>query len=52
MNIYVLHKHAPYEVVTGNTPDITEYDEFCRYVPISYYNETNFCEDIHRVNLP
>jgi hypothetical protein len=51
-DFYVLHGHAPYEVVTGNTPDITKYDEFCRYVPISYYDETNFCEDIHRVNLP
>jgi len=41
-DIYALHGRTPYEVVTGNTPDITEYVEFRWYEPIYYYDEANF----------
>jgi hypothetical protein len=32
-----LHGRTPYEVLTGNTPDISEYLEFSWYQPIWYY---------------
>jgi len=41
-DIYVLHGRTPYEVVTGNTPKITEYIEFRWYEPVYYYDEANF----------
>jgi hypothetical protein len=41
-DIYVLHGRTPHEMVTGNTPDITEYVEFSWYQPIIYYEDLLF----------
>jgi transposase len=43
-DIYVLHGRTPHEMVTGNTPDITEYTEFSWYEPIYYYDDLPFPE--------
>jgi len=32
-----LHGRTPHEVLTGNTPDISEYVEFSWYQPVWYY---------------
>ena len=37
-----LHGCTPYEVLTGNTPDISEYIEFSWYQPIWYYEPDVF----------
>jgi hypothetical protein len=42
--IYVLHGRTPHEMVTGNTPDISEYTEFSWYEPIYYYDDVTFPE--------
>ena len=39
-----LHGRTPYEVLTGNTPDISEYLEFSWYQPIWYYEPEVFPE--------
>jgi hypothetical protein len=43
-DIYVLHGCTPHEMVTGNTPDITEYTEFSWYKAIYYYDDYPFPE--------
>jgi transposase len=43
-DIYVLHGRTPYEMATGNTPDITEYTEFSWYEAIYYYDDLPFPE--------
>jgi hypothetical protein len=37
-----LHGRTPYEVITGNTPDILEFLEFTWYQPVWYYESTTF----------
>jgi hypothetical protein len=41
-DIYVLHGRTPHEMVTGNTPDISEDIEFSWYQPIFYYDDLRF----------
>jgi hypothetical protein len=41
-NTYDLHGRTPHEVVTGNTPDISEYVEFRWYQPIFYLDDVPF----------
>jgi hypothetical protein len=43
-DLYALHGRTPHEMVTGNTPDISEYTEFKWYEPIFYYDDTPFPE--------
>jgi hypothetical protein len=43
--LYSLHGCTPYELVTGNTPDISEYIAFSWYQPVYYYDRTNFREE-------
>jgi len=45
-----LHGRTPYEVLTGNTPDVSEYLEFCWFQPIWFYEPNVFPEQID--NLP
>lgn len=40
----MLHGPTPFELVTGNTPDISEYISFEWYQPIWYYDSTSFPE--------
>ncbi len=40
--LYSLHGRTPFELVTGNTPDITEYISFNWYQPVWYYDSTTF----------
>jgi hypothetical protein len=42
--LYSLHGHTPFELVTGNTTDITEYISFTWYQPVWYYDSTSFPE--------
>ncbi|MGH3055661.1 MAG: hypothetical protein ACRDL7_11860, partial [Gaiellaceae bacterium] len=42
---YSLHGRTPYEYVTGNTPDISEYVEFDWYQPIWYFESADFPND-------
>ncbi|MGH3053527.1 MAG: hypothetical protein ACRDL7_00940, partial [Gaiellaceae bacterium] len=44
-SIYSLHGRTPYECVTGNTPDISEYVEFDWYQPTWYYDSSDFPEE-------
>ncbi len=37
-----LHGRTPYEILTGNTPDISEFLEFSWYQPIWYYEPSAF----------
>jgi hypothetical protein len=37
-----LHGRTPYEVITGNTPDISEFPEFTWYQPVWYLESTTF----------
>jgi len=39
-----LHGRTPYEVLTGNTPDVSEYLEFCWFQPIWFYEPNVFPE--------
>jgi hypothetical protein len=41
-DLYGAHGRTPHEIVTGNTPDITEYVEFGWFDPIYYYDDTPF----------
>ncbi len=43
--LFGLHGRTPYEAVTGNTPDISEFLYFSWYQPIYYYDPSNFPED-------
>ncbi len=45
--LYQLHGRTPYEILTGNTPDISEYLEFEWYQPIWLFNPGVFPEQ-HR----
>jgi hypothetical protein len=38
-DLYQLHGRTPYEIVTGNTPDISEYAQYQWYEPIWFYDE-------------
>ena len=38
----LLHGRTPYEVITGNTPDISEFLEFTWYQPVWYHESTAF----------
>jgi len=42
--LHSLHGRTPYEIVTGNTPDISEYLHFSWYQPIWYYDPSGFPE--------
>ncbi len=42
--LYSLHGCTPFELVTGNTPDITKYISFTWYQPVWYYDSTSFPE--------
>ena len=43
--LHSLHGHTAYELVTGNTPDVSEYLEFEWYQLIWYYETHAFPED-------
>jgi hypothetical protein len=43
--LYSLHGQTSYELVTGNTPDISEYVEFTWFQPVWYYEANAFPED-------
>jgi hypothetical protein len=43
--LYSLHGRTPYELVTGNTPDISKYIAFHWYQPVYYYDSTVFPEE-------
>ncbi len=43
--LYSLHDCTPYEMVTGNTPDISEWVEFDWYEPLYYYDSEAFPGD-------
>ena len=44
--LYALHGRTPYEILTGNTPDISEWVEFDWYEPVWYYqSEAKFPQD-------
>jgi hypothetical protein len=40
--LYSLHGRTPHELVTGNTPDISEYLAFHWYQPVYYYDSAAF----------
>jgi hypothetical protein len=42
--LYSLHGRTPFELVTGNTPDISEYLAFEWYQPVYYYDQPSFPE--------
>ncbi|MGH3624303.1 MAG: hypothetical protein ACRDQ5_21370 [Sciscionella sp.] len=44
-HIFSLHDRTPHEHVTGNTPDISEYNEFDWYQPIWYYDSADFPDE-------
>jgi len=44
-DLYVLHGRTPYEMVTGNTTDISEYTDFAWYEPVIYYEDLPFPEE-------
>jgi hypothetical protein len=39
-DLYVLHGRTPYEMLTGNTPDVSEYVDYAWYSPLWYYEDT------------
>ena len=43
--LHSLHGRTPYEIVTGNTPDISEWLEFEWYQPVWYYDSHSFPGD-------
>jgi hypothetical protein len=43
--LYSLHGRTPYELISGNTPDISEYIAFSWYQPIYYYDKASFPEE-------
>jgi hypothetical protein len=40
--LFSLHESTPFELVTGNMPDISEYLAFEWYQPVYYYDQTTF----------
>jgi hypothetical protein len=40
-----LNGRTPYELIIGNTPDISEFLEFCWYQPIWYYESNTFPQE-------
>jgi len=40
--LFSLHARTPFEMVTGNTPDISEYIAFKWYQPVWYYDNSSF----------
>ena len=48
-NYYMAKGRTPYEIVTGETPDISEYMAFSWYQPVWYLDNATFPED--RKNL-
>jgi len=44
-----LHGRTPFELVTGNTPDILEYITFSWFQPVWYYDNTTFPEPTRHV---
>jgi hypothetical protein len=43
---YSIQDRTPYEIMTGNSPDISEYVEFAWYETVWYYDqEVQFPED-------
>jgi hypothetical protein len=42
IDTYALHGRTPYELVTGNTPDISEYTDYDWYAPLWYYDDVPF----------
>jgi len=40
-DLYHLHGRTPYEIITGNTPDISEYCQYRWYEPIQYLEQLN-----------
>ncbi len=48
-DIYVAHGCTPHEMISGNTPDITEYTEFAWYEPIFYYDDLPFSDSKHTI---
>ncbi len=38
-DLWQLQGRTPYEIVTGNTPDISEYTQYRWYDPVWYYNQ-------------
>jgi hypothetical protein len=40
--LYSLHGRMPFEMITGNTPDITEYISHKWYEPVWYYDNSSF----------
>jgi hypothetical protein len=40
-DLYHLHGHNPYEIVTGNAPDISEYCQYRWYDPVYYLEKTH-----------
>jgi len=47
--LFSLHGRTPYELVIGNTPDISEYISFSWYQPVYYLDNTNFPEEKERI---
>jgi len=47
--LYSLHGRTPFEVLTGNTPDITEYISYQWYQPVWYHDHTSFPNTIKHI---
>ena len=47
--LYSLHGRTPQELVTRNTPDISEYLDFDWYQLVWYYDAAAFPEDKHLI---
>jgi hypothetical protein len=47
--LFSLHGRTPFEIVTGNTPDISEYISFEWYQPVWYFDNTSFPEPTRHV---
>jgi len=44
-----LHGRTPYEMITGNTPDISEFLEFEWYQPVWYFEPTTFPDQVRHL---
>jgi len=44
-----LKGHTPHEILSGNTPDISEYLEFTWYEPVWYFEPTTFPEQTRKL---
>jgi hypothetical protein len=47
--LFSLHGRTPFEMVTSNTPDISEYLAFKWYQPVWYYDNSSFPEPTKHV---